>query len=422
MAVSVLANNQSHADFFRRRILINAQYWHAYVSDKATDISALDSERELVIKAIAFALDIREAWPSVYGLLVTYASYMERRGHWETWQQLLNRAVKIAQKIEDITAVITLSALLARLLQRQSQLKQASGYYHQVIRLARHSKNLYEEARACTNLGYLYVEDGHWYRAEALCCHALIMFEAINSDHGRAHTENHLGLLYTRQYLWDKAQHYLERACALWQATEDHHGLMRGFINLGMLYDHMRHPREALFFLEKALQEAQLTGEEVEIGKIYKNMSVAYQQNGESVQAEKYAWQAEVIFRRFSNTLDLALTWINLGLIYIDQQKWKEAREYLEAALESCRNLKNEHGQIEALIGLIEYELAQGNKQKATTKLNELERLIQLYNGRTQPHHLQSLLLKYRHSVSIGATKTSEESKTFDNLENRSKN
>ena len=45
MATPGLAD--SHADFFRCRILLNAQYWHGYVSDKATDISALDNEREL---------------------------------------------------------------------------------------------------------------------------------------------------------------------------------------------------------------------------------------------------------------------------------------------------------------------------------------------------------------------------------------
>ncbi|GIK37961.1 MAG: hypothetical protein BroJett011_17940 [Chloroflexota bacterium] len=399
MAVSVLADNQGHADFFRRRILLNAQYWHTYVSEKATDISALDIERELIIKAIAFALELREAWPIVYSLLVTYAPYMERRGHWETWHQLLNRAVKIAQQLEDVTGVITLSALLARLLQRQSQLDRAVEHYRRVIRWARQSKNRYEEARACTNLGYLYIEDGHWYRAEVLCCYALAIFEAINNHHGLAHTNNHLGLLYTRKRAWERAKPHLEQACQLWQGMEDQHGLMRGLINQGLLHNDMEQYDEALSFLENALQLAKLTGEEAEIGKIHLNMGIAYGQKSELPQAETSIWQAEAIFRRFSNSLDLALTWTNLGIIYIEQKKWKEAGTYLEKALTTCRHLKIEYGEIDALQGLVEYELARGNQQQALGHLKELERLVQPQEWQVRHRRLQAFLLKYRRNL-----------------------
>ncbi len=90
---------------------------------------------------------------------------MERRGYWETWSQLLERAVSIARQAKDTNSAITLSALLGRLLQRQSYLVQAIIQYRRVIRLAREVGYEFEVARACTNLAYLYIEHGHWWRA-----------------------------------------------------------------------------------------------------------------------------------------------------------------------------------------------------------------------------------------------------------------
>ncbi len=71
----------------------------------------------------------------------------------------------------------------------------------------------------------------------------------------------------------------------------------------------------------------------------------------------------------------------------------------MKIALEACRNLKNEYGQIQALMGMVEYELARGNQQQAAAHLNELERLIQPHDWDAWDRHLQSLLIKYRRSL-----------------------
>jgi tetratricopeptide (TPR) repeat protein len=395
MATSHLTNHPNYPALFRRHVLANAQYWQEYVTRRSTDIAALDHERDCILKAISFALDLEEAWPCVYKVIVTFSSFMEKRGYWESWNRLLTQALTIAQQIEDMTGATTLSTLLARLLQRQSRIRHAIAQHRRTIRLAHQTGNRFEEARACTNLGYLYIEQGQWYRAEVLCCHALKIFEAIDSDHGRAHTENHLGILYTRQCLWDKGEQHLEKACAIWQAMGDNHGLMRGFINLSLLYIEMENGSKALKYLKKALYQAKLTGEETELGTIYLNMGAAYRLSGEPAQAEAQGQRAETIFRQSSNLVGLALAWINLGMACIDQQKWEKAREYLEAGLDTCHNLKNEYGKIGALLGKVEYELTRGNQQQALVRLKEIESLISQDYKNAQYHHLQRHLAKY---------------------------
>jgi tetratricopeptide (TPR) repeat protein len=399
MAVSVLTDSQTPADFFRRRILLNTQYWRNYIGDKAKDIAVLDGERELIIKAITFALDLTDAWPLVYDLLISFAPYMERRGYWEIWNHVLRRAVQVAECNGNDAQVVSLSALLARLLLRQSYFKEAVNYYRRTIRSARQIGDHFNEARACSNLGYHYVDKGHWYRAEVLCCHALSLFEEMDSDHGRAHTENHLGLLYIWLGLWDQAHRRLERACAIWQAMGDQHGLMHGFVNLGLLHVKMGHPTQALAYSTKALHQAEITGEELELGKIYMNMGLAYVLQGEFNQAKKYTYQAETIFQRFLNMPGLADVRENWGVIYLAQQKWPKAIEYLESALQTWQALNNRHDELQTIIHLGNCELTRGNHRQAKVWLKKAEHLLSQYPYAGKYCQLQLQIENFRHGL-----------------------
>lgn len=399
MAGVSLTDSQSCSDFFQRRILLNIRYWHENPAVKTTDVAILDREWTGLIRAIRFAFEIEQAWPLTRTLIAALSPYMERRGYWETWHRILDQAVDTARQAGDLPGAVDLSLLLARLLQRESRLKEAGAYYCQTIRLARQVGDETSEARACSNLGYLFIEQGHWHRAEVLCCHALTIFEHIDSDHGRAHTENHLGILYTRQRRWEPARQHLEQACAIWQSMPDNHGLMRGFINLGMLYAEMQQSDEAIAHLKKALEQAQLSGEESEIGTIYLNMGVAYRINGEPIKAEECAWKAESVFQRFSDPLGLAWVQHNLGLAFSDQGKWQEAKLHLKTALEVWRRTANKYWEIMTLLGLVEYELGLNNLSEAAMQLTEVEYLISKYSQDVQDSRLQSMLEKYRRSL-----------------------
>ncbi|MBE7471842.1 MAG: tetratricopeptide repeat protein [Anaerolineales bacterium] len=405
-----VTNPPNYADLFHRRILQNVSYWRDFVTAHGEDMAALDGERDGILKALGYALDVADAWPPAYEVMTHYSLHLERRGTWEGWNPLLEQAVRRAEESGDLAAAVNLSTLLARLCQRQSRPAETIRHYRRVISLARRLNDAFSLARACTNLGYLYTEQGRWWRAEILCCAALAIFERIHSDHGRAHAENHLGFLYIRQCLWEQARQRLERACSLWQEMGDSHGLMRGFINQSALYLEREHPdpNEALVFLEKALQQARLTGEEGEIGRISANMAIAYRLKGELLQAEVYSQQAEAVFRRFSDSLELARLWSNRGLIYLDQKEWPKAYSFLKASLEMWRSLHYKYGEVEVLLHLANYDLAREQHQQAAIQLDKLEHLIEVYCEEAQCRPLQLLLRKYRHSLTEDSTKTTE--------------
>lgn len=399
MAVNELTATQNPVGLFRHYVLTNLSYWQDFVAARLKDTTALDRDHPQIVRAISFALELDDAWPAVEGLIEEFAAYMERRGYWEAWQWILTKALAVAQRSHDKASVVRLSVLLARLALRQSRFKEVITYHRSTIHVARRIGDRTNEARACSNLGYFYVEQGYWWRAETLCCHALLIFEQLGYQHGLAHTENHLGILYTRQGLWDQARQHLERACAIWQAMGDEHGLMYGYTNLGMLFSEMKSPDEALFYLQKALDQAKLVGEEAIPGTLYMNMGISYRLKGELLKAEGYYWQAKATFQRFSNLWGLAMLHDNLGLVYLDQQRWQEGSLHLETALELWRNLNNKHNEFRVIIHLVEYELARGNQQQARYWLKEAEHLLNQYDATGRYGQLYAQLEEFRRSL-----------------------
>jgi tetratricopeptide (TPR) repeat protein len=236
MAVSGLSETPNYLDFFQQRLQTLLTHWRDYPAVQQVQVAVLDREREVILKVINLGLECAPLWPLVHPLLVAFTPYMERRGHWAAWHTILQRAIAVAQQLSDLSAETTLTALLARLSQRMSRPQDVVRYYRRALRLARQTGNRFEMARACSNLGFHYIDRGHWWRSEVLSRSALVIFEELGSNHGQAHTHNHLGLLYIRQRRWSEAEAHLKNACEVWETMADQHSLISGYNNLGVLY------------------------------------------------------------------------------------------------------------------------------------------------------------------------------------------
>lgn len=336
---------QQCADYFRHYVAARLHHWRDHAAVQTVDIATLDGEQEHILKVITLGLELDDRWVAVRDLIVAFASYMERRGHWENWHVLLQHAIGTAQRVGDEGGEITLTALLAKLCQRQSRAQEVVRYYRRVIRLARRTGNRYELARACSNLGYHYTDMGYWWRAEILNQQALAIFDQLESDHGCAHTHNHLGALYIRQQRWLEAEEHLQQACAHWQRLGDKHGLVYGTLNLGVLYVEQALPQQAMHYLTAAYQQAGVAGEKLLLGNILNNIAIAHRLNRDFAQALLSAQQAEQIFREHHNTLELAHVWHNLCLIYGQSNQNSKADDYFIQALHLYRQLGNDHGE-----------------------------------------------------------------------------
>lgn len=387
MAVVNLSHAQDRTEFFYETVLLNLNYWLARVEAlPEANIGALRSDRDTIVRSITFALELGQpAWPETQRLITGFALFMERRGQWDTWSRVLEHALEVARPLRDKPNLAKLSALLGRVLFWRGHFKESVAHYRQAIRLAREGRVPFIEAQACSNLGYYYIEQGYWQRAELLCCRALQLFEQIGSDHGQAHTHNHLGILATWQGLWPVAQHHLECACAIWQMMGDAYGLMNGYNNLGRLCNERGQPDQALIHLENAVEWARQAAVEPPIASLYINMSIAYRQKGALDRAEQYCRQAEALCRRYTNLKELARVQDNLGLIYVAQQQWPAALACFENALTIWRSFGNAFNQAQTLVFLADCARRSGQAQRAQLWLAQAEALLETL-GQAEPY------------------------------------
>ncbi|MEZ4514737.1 MAG: tetratricopeptide repeat protein [Chloroflexota bacterium] len=330
---------------FDERVQVMVAHWQTSQAIQQIDVETLDKEREGILKALHFGLTLPPAWPAVKTLILALSSYMERRGHWQAWRQTLEQAIEVAQQLADRDGEIKLTNLRGRTLQRQGDTVGVIRNYRRVIRLAKQAQNQVEEARACSNLGFAYIEKQRWWRSEALSRHALQIFEALGHQHGQAHTHNHLGFLFLKTSDWDKADKHLQTACRLWEAMDDQHGLVYGLENLGYLYNEINQPEKSIDYLVKALDCIKRSGEHGELPKIYLNLAVAYERLENIAQAESFARRAETLYQGNANLLGVCKSWESLGRIYDQSEQKEKAEGYFMAALDGYRRLNDREGE-----------------------------------------------------------------------------
>ena len=352
---------------------INRSLAESLATVRTVDTKLPDEERVQACHILDFGLRATESWTSASALMVALASYMERSGQWESWQQFLERAITTAQRLGDTDHEITLTALLARLYQRRGDAPVMVRTYRRVIRLARRNGNRYELARSCSNLGYHYITSGYWWRAALLSYYALVIFDELQSNHGRAHTHNHLGILFTRQYEWEKAKEHLLSACTIWKKSQDQYGLMRGHGNLGALYNEMANYEDAIAHSMLALELAQTLGEEPLIGTFAVNISLGNLKIDNVQQAKSFADLAEQVFKKYADQHGLAQIAHTNGLIAIHEKNYLKAHTYVNAALIRLTDYSN---LIQAKFTNIEIEIQLQNYTVAGQELGELEILL----------------------------------------------
>lgn len=319
-------------------------------------IDVLDRERAVILKVINLGLDIKPLWCLTRPLIIALTPYMERRGHWEEWHQVLETAIRVAQERGAIEAETTLTSLLARLCQRMSRPDDVIKYYCRVIRLARRGQNLFEEARACSNLGYLYIDGGHWWRSEVLGKHALEIFDKLGNEHGQAHTHNHLGVLYVRLESWEKAETHLMTACDIWESMGDKHGLMRGYGNLGTLFAEASQSKRAIQYSAMALEQALQTGEEALTAPFLLNIGIAYLQADDFINAEQHLNRAAIVYQQFDELSGMAQVWHYLGLTHKRAGQDQKAYPLLDKALAMYRAINNIVGERSLLKDMREFK------------------------------------------------------------------
>jgi tetratricopeptide (TPR) repeat protein len=383
------ASTGAYRNLFDGYVLRRVQVVHSRVEQALEQGEKVPEETlKAALHSLEYAFKLPAIWPHTRDLLLLVAQPMALAGYRDAWTPYLERGIALGRQQGDVAAEINLSLALARLRFQQSRSRQMVSAYRQVIRLAQQQNDRYNLARALTNLGFHYVENGHWWRAEVMCCRALEIFEALKSEHGLAHTHNHLGILWLWQERWTEAERHLRQAVELWRGMGDNANLASGLNNLGVIYNDTLQPEQALPYFEEAIAYSERLGNETEAALAGMNIGIAYRRLQTYSMAEEQFWQAYTVFDRLGNRFYLALVIENLGRLATDCQRWTEAESYLTDALTAWRHLGNRYHEVLVTICLGDNAARWGRLDQAEQWITKAQSLLVLQDPARRYHHL----------------------------------
>ncbi|MFG2818691.1 BTAD domain-containing putative transcriptional regulator [Kitasatospora sp. NPDC048365] len=175
----------------------------------------LEAERPTVVGTALQAAAAGAVEPYVLAELTTrLRAFLQRRGHWQDWEQLAGRTVRLARTGPDPDPLAeaigrlelgTLAAARRRHAEATTELLSA-------IRLFGLHQDSHRQARAYNNLGLVYLELGLHTPSTVCLSRALAVHRAAGQPVDTAIALDNLALLHLRRGVLDRAEQYCEES------------------------------------------------------------------------------------------------------------------------------------------------------------------------------------------------------------------
>ncbi|HLZ95650.1 MAG TPA: tetratricopeptide repeat protein [Candidatus Dormibacteraeota bacterium] len=128
---------------------------------------------------------------------------------------------------------------------------------------------------------------------------------------------------------------------------------------------------KAVEFYSMAVEVAGELKDLSRVGKMYNDLSIAYEHLGDLHRSRAYAQKAITIHELLHDRLAVARAENNLGLVFMRQGDLEEAREHLTRSLDICNEVGVEIGKSHVLHSLAELDLAGGDPDGARRRATE---------------------------------------------------
>lgn len=367
--------------------LPNWEYWLDEFLENHDNETWLERYDHYVDDTLLIALGVpRRALDGITGVLSIYKRRLEQ-GHYKKLQLMLQRALLVAQNLNDSAMQSELWHMLGDMQVRQGLARSAAlaleharvraadrvdeaedrmnllKIYMAIIRLQlyrrdpafrpRHIGTAIKLARELKSpdvlpelyqaLVYVYCSRGEIRRAEYYARRALKLWEKQGNTTEMAHTAYVLGSACRHQaHDLKKARHYLDMAGDLYARTNARSQYFLITYEQGTLLLEKKEYAEALLWLDDTLREYHLLGQEREIhlAILQHARGTALMYMGRYDEALELFDTAEAIWQKHGDEYSLAKLCNDRGYIALLQKQYAAARDYLHQALQTCEKLE----------------------------------------------------------------------------------
>lgn len=136
---------------------------------------------------------------------------------------------------------------------------------------------------------------------------------------------------------------------ALWYAESDKDdlGLSSAFNSIANSFEALGHLDSAEYYQHRSLEKKLLLGDSLKIAQTLNNLGIIYDQQGRFSTALKNYFQALRIYESYSeDPYDIAMVLGNIGIVYKKQKAFDQVLEYYQRALEIYKETESQFGQV----------------------------------------------------------------------------
>ncbi|MFZ2088881.1 MAG: tetratricopeptide repeat protein [Desulfobaccales bacterium] len=254
--------------------------------------------------------------------------------------------------------------------------------------------DLRQEAVKLNDEGYQYYRESKWRQARQKFTEALKMNRLIDHRPGIAANLNNLGAVAQEQGNLAEAEKLYQDALIIQEGLGSAAGICEALNNLGTVAAGQGRWYEAGNLYQQALGYARSLppGPLLALTLMHQG-DVARRQRNFQLALDLYQ-QALAIDTAGKNREGKPVRWTRLGRVYLDMSDYASSRRYFLMALEEFRRLERTSGIIDALEGMVNLALAQGDRFEAQLHGERLLKIYQVRGQTREAERLEALLKK----------------------------
>ena len=274
------------------------------------------------------ALEKYEARQDNSGIMKVYITLA---GIYQSYQDLAKSeeyaqlAYQLAEQLQDVSGKASAFLSLGIISFYRGDLEKAEKYFLDSCDLATQAENVETNALSLNNLAYVYMERGDYQKAQQVCESSLQV--SLESGFKCGEFAAKLSLARLSHEAWgdsNQALQYLIDGQGL--AREMELGYQESWVlnNMGIIYLDKGDFENARKVLEEAEELIQLYNMPGDIG-VYTNLGSLFLQTNDLKKAENYITRVLRLATNLNYPLTIADAWMNLGVVYNNEERYKDA-------------------------------------------------------------------------------------------------
>jgi len=339
-------------------------------------------------------LEERET-PEAVQILSLAGLIRSRQGNHDGALEYCQRALQIAQKLGEVTALARAYTLMGHLMRQRGNATAAIENVQRSLDLYQRAGHIQGQALANNQLANAYFDGGQWKKADHHYRQAREMFDKMGNLYDRSIADNNLGGIAINQGRLDEAVTFFQEAIA---ALEKIGGApyIIGVVEMNLGHAFIRRGEAEIAGKHLTLSQAAFDKAQARdfLPELYRYFAESFLLIGNLAEAERYANESLELSHELSMRGEEGSCFRVLGKIDTAQSQWGKAEEHLLLSVTILEEVGDEYQTALSRLSLVKAYVAQAKREQAQMTLDLCMRTFQRLEASLDLAVAQSLVVQ----------------------------